>query len=155
MTNIDIEVLRALAEKATPGPWSMRRARERGHDFENIPVTGHMAGRLGGPTYVPHYEDSILARHDARFIAALDPTTVLTLLTELDAARKEAALLGSAMDKMRVMHSETCRRLDDELSAARAELAKRSEDYWDLSATHEAMCAELEALRAAPRKSNR
>ncbi len=89
MTNIDIEALRALAKKATPGPWSMRRVRERGHDVEHRPVTGHMAGLLDGPTYIPHYEDSILARHDARFIAALDPTTVLTLLTDLAAARKE------------------------------------------------------------------
>jgi hypothetical protein len=76
----DIDKLRALAEAATPGPWSHEAVRFMQHDV--------------------HTPDSVEAdgmstitcwhRCDAAFIAAFNPTAVLALLDELAALRKVA-----------------------------------------------------------------
>ena len=99
MTDLTPAELRRLAEAATPGLWSVRITRDRGVEG-NEPPTGHMSGRLSGPTYVPDYEDTIISRHDARFIAAANPTTVLSLLDALDA--KDAELHDAWKDGMGV-----------------------------------------------------
>lgn len=83
---IDIEALEAVAKAATPGPWTW-------HETETYcDGRRHPAGRLNGPAYAPDYEDSVLCRGDAAFVAALNPTVALALLTEIRQAR--AALLA-------------------------------------------------------------
>lgn len=71
--------LRALAEAATPGPWTAL--------IESYEAPGAM--------FVTHQPEDAqtpivlgVAYSDAAYIAAADPTTVLALLDVLDAARR-------------------------------------------------------------------
>ncbi|MCK2286010.1 ead/Ea22-like family protein [Escherichia coli] len=83
MSNINKQALREAAEKATPGNW--RRASTR---FNGITAQG---------VYPPCGKEEILAstaeKRDAEFIAAANPSTVLALLDELEAAEKRVAEL--------------------------------------------------------------
>ena len=70
--------LRALAEAATPGPWVMQdngagSVYVDSHAFEEGPEP--VAGLVS------------MSRPDARYISAIDPTTLLALLDEVDALR--------------------------------------------------------------------
>ena len=68
--SVDLEHLRALATAATPGPWEARPNE-----------------LIGGTAVYPHDSDREVAdftsEADARYIAAVDPRTVLNLIHEL------------------------------------------------------------------------
>lgn len=87
---IDRGALRALAEKATPGPW------EHGAD-EDPPDSAilhdgcavfDVAHHANMRTVLARGED--FSRADARYIAAVSPTVVVALLDALDAAERAA-----------------------------------------------------------------
>lgn len=105
MGPIDRGALRAMAEKATPGPWKSF------DDVETIDAVNHEARvcytrdgvtcewclAIAGETDdAGAWTESTLARwrSDARYIAAVSPTVVLALLDALDAAERAAASLA-------------------------------------------------------------
>ncbi|EKT1908846.1 ead/Ea22-like family protein [Escherichia coli] len=78
MSNIDKQALRNLALRATQGPWAM--------EHENIwyyesGYTKHLAYFCQGDDVDDHQDDA-----NTRYVAAVDPTTVLALLDELEVA---------------------------------------------------------------------
>jgi hypothetical protein len=74
-----LEAIEDLAKSATPGPWM-----PDGEDFWTVQGGTNMGlvAQIGNPAY-PSAKDE----PNARFIAALDPTTVLGLLEEVKRAR--------------------------------------------------------------------
>lgn len=98
LTPDDLARLRAIAEAATPGPWSRDTfgcvSASRRNRTIAMPGNGFRASAQ---------DDT-----DARFIANFDPPTVLALLDEIERLRKELALSDSAT-----------RALSDELFAHR------------------------------------
>lgn len=107
--------LRALAEKATPGPWSvsgmrMNLARLRGGE-------AHSVGPDGDAVALVFYEAKHHAQHwaDARFIAAVNPAAVLALLNERDALAR--AYEDEAGNVTQLIHENG--ELQDALAAAR------------------------------------
>ena len=76
----DLTALRALAEKATPGPWIYH---ETIHADNHVTAGGGIltGTHVCGPTY---------ERENARFIAAANPAVVLAMLDRLE--RAEAAI---------------------------------------------------------------
>lgn len=80
MSNIDKQALRNLALRATPGPWTM--------EHENIwycesGYTKHLAYFCQGDDVDDSQDDA-----NTRYVAAADPSTVLALLDELEAAEE-------------------------------------------------------------------
>lgn len=94
----DIERLREIAAKATPGPW-------RKSLFEGDDGTPHI-GDFGWTVYgcpAGETEDSEQGRADADYIAEADPSTVLALLDRLEAAE-------AAVERVRALADECDRR---------------------------------------------
>lgn len=90
MTPADI---RALAAKATPGPWHVGTTRTYGIYPEGPTESAEAVA------FVPHMEPRLhpwrpQGEADAAYVAALDPQTVLGMLDRLDAL--EAALRNAA-----------------------------------------------------------
>jgi len=81
----DLDELRKVAERATPGPWTEFHENGTPGEFEPFncpPATG--ATLLD---YAPMEQRA----KDAKFIATFDPTTVLALLTQLEQAEQAVA----------------------------------------------------------------
>lgn len=114
MSNINKQALREAAEKATPGNW--RRASTR---FNGITAQG---------VYPPCGKEEILAsaaeKRDAEFIAAANPSTVLALLDELEAAEALNKHLELAIRKAEGC-SEALRRKTEAAEKRIAELEAR------------------------------
>ena len=83
MSNIDKQALRQLATRATPGPWE----EENGEVWimRNGTANSILTSICGDDTSGQQDFDN------ARFISAANPTTVLALLDELEAAEKRIA----------------------------------------------------------------
>lgn len=87
LTQVDLEHLRTLATAATPGPWQARPNE-----------------LIGGTAVYPHDSDREVAdftsEPDARYIAAVDPLTVLKLVHELVHRERlaEASVLRSLLE---------------------------------------------------------
>jgi hypothetical protein len=82
MSDIDTKKLRELAEAATqPSPWSVKRTPGGRHrtdeadQFNVLDVDGMWVAKVGP------------APHDAAFIAAANPQTVIALLDEIERLR--------------------------------------------------------------------
>lgn len=77
----DLAALEALAEAATPGPWTSYRPHPayRSYMVERVAPEGHLAGDGA----VVCCED-VKASENAEFIAAADPGTVLWLIREVE-----------------------------------------------------------------------
>lgn len=87
MSNIDKQALRQLTSRATPGPWTM--------EHENIwysenGYTKHLAYFCQGDDVDDNQDDV-----NTQYVAAADPTTVLALLDELEAAQNRSVELPS------------------------------------------------------------
>lgn len=85
----NFQKLRESAEKATPGEWQQGFLHD-GHEF----IPSNNSGRVqksDGTTFVPgSYED-------AAFIAAANPSAILSLLDKIDAQEKEIAELHTSI----------------------------------------------------------
>lgn len=79
---IDIEKIRAAADKATPGPWRTNGRHIQGSPCGDIATTRIFTDGDGG---------SLL---NAAHIAACDPTTILALCDEVEKLRVAAAIVG-------------------------------------------------------------
>ena len=89
---IDTKSLRAIAEKATPGPWKLDEAlwTDGGVKLKARSV-GPVDIRSNFPSSEP---DGRRANADAAFLVAASPDVVLAMIDELEYARSE-------MDRMR------------------------------------------------------
>ncbi|OKT87563.1 hypothetical protein ACN75_19810 [Escherichia coli] len=99
MTKINYQALRAKAEKATCGEWSLEYGEGR-FDGDDALIHREVAGYIpicrieGAHPESRFYEDFQMEQQaNAEFIAAANPATVLALLDELEAANKRIAEL--------------------------------------------------------------
>jgi hypothetical protein len=91
--------LKALAEKATPGPW-----KADGTIYEHMvsEIRSIMPGEERGIAQVWQHPQGFA---DARFIAAANPATVLSLLAALEEAReREAGLIEQVASLKKAAH---------------------------------------------------
>ncbi|WP_224084755.1 ead/Ea22-like family protein [Escherichia coli] len=99
MSKIDYQALRAKAEKATCGEWSLEYGESR-FDGDDALIHREVAGYIpickieGAHPESGFDEDFQMEQQaNAEFIAAANPATVLALLGELEAAKKRIAEL--------------------------------------------------------------
>lgn len=106
---LDLQVLRALAEKASPGPWWIG---SHGHSMSDRDhKTVFQAVDLIKPA-VRHPETGNLSHWpndwDASFIAAANPETVLSLLDTIETLQSECERLRNLLGQCRpVMHAQS------------------------------------------------
>ncbi|EIW8277268.1 ead/Ea22-like family protein [Escherichia coli] len=99
MSKIDYQALRAKAEKATCGEWSLEYGEERfdaGDALIHREVVGYLPiCRIEGAHPESGFDEDFQMEQqaNAEFIAAANPATVLALLGELEAAKKRIAEL--------------------------------------------------------------
>lgn len=101
MNKIDYQALRAKAEKATCGEWSLEYGEGR-FDGDDALIHREAAGyipicRIEGAHPESGFDEDFQMEQqaNAEFIAAANPATVLTLLNELETAKKRIAELGA------------------------------------------------------------
>ena len=99
MSKIDYQALRAKAEKATCGEWSLEYGEGR-FDGDDALIHREAAGyipicRIEGAHPESGFDEDFQMEQqaNAEFIAAANPATVLTLLDELETAKKRIAEL--------------------------------------------------------------
>ncbi len=99
MSKIDYQALRAKAEKATCGVWSLEYGEER-FNADDALIHREVAGyipicRIEGAHPESGFDEDFQTEQqaNAEFIAAANPATVLALLGELEAAKKRIAEL--------------------------------------------------------------
>ncbi|ENR8413406.1 ead/Ea22-like family protein [Escherichia coli] len=99
MSKIDYQALRAKAEKATCGEWSLEYGEGR-FDGDDALIHREAAGyipicRIEGAHPESGFDEDFQMEQQANseFIAAANPATVLALLDELEAAKKRIAEL--------------------------------------------------------------
>ncbi len=99
MSKIDYQALRAKAEKATCGVWSLEYGEGR-FDGDDALIHREAAGyipicRIEGAHPESGFDEDFQMEQqaNAEFIAAANPATVLTLLNELETAKKRIAEL--------------------------------------------------------------
>ena len=99
MSKIDYQALRAKAEKATCGEWSLEYGKSR-FDGDDALIHREVAGyipicRIEGAHPESGFDEDFQMEQqaNAEFIAAASPATVLELLDELEAAKKRIAEL--------------------------------------------------------------
>ncbi|MBB8430849.1 ead/Ea22-like family protein [Escherichia coli] len=99
MSKIDYQALRAKAEKATCGVWSLEYGEGR-FDGDDALIHREVAGyipicRIEGAHPESGFDEDFQMEQqaNAEFIAAANPATVLTLLNELETAKKRIAEL--------------------------------------------------------------
>ncbi|HCO3837781.1 TPA: ead/Ea22-like family protein [Escherichia coli] len=107
MSKIDYQALRAKAEKATCGVWSLEYGEER-FDGDDALIHREAAGyipicRIEGAHPESGFDEDFQMEQqaNAEFIAAANPATVLALLGELEAAKKRIAELSASHRKLR------------------------------------------------------
>lgn len=109
MSNINKQALREAAEKATPGNWWIDSHGQVMVSFIDNDVLEVFATD-NKRAAVRHEDTGNLSRwrndNDATFIATANPTTVLALLDELEAAEKRNAELQSESAYIRNRHKE-------------------------------------------------
>ncbi|HFR0205328.1 TPA: ead/Ea22-like family protein [Escherichia coli] len=99
MSEINYQALREAAEKATCGEWSLEYGEERfdaGDALIHREVVGYLPiCRIEGAHPESGFDEDFQMEQqaNAEFIAAANPATVLTLLDELEAAKKRIAEL--------------------------------------------------------------
>lgn len=99
MNKIDYQALRAKAEKATCGEWSLEYGEERfdaGDALIHREVVGYLPiCRIEGAHPESGFDEDFQMEQqaNAEFIAAANPATVLALLGELETAKKRIAEL--------------------------------------------------------------
>ncbi|HAO3399675.1 TPA: DUF551 domain-containing protein [Escherichia coli] len=99
MNKIDYQALREAAEKATCGVWSLEYGEERfdaGDALIHRDVVGYLPiCRIEGAHPESGFDEDFQMEQqaNAEFIAAANPATVLTLLDDLEAAKKRIAEL--------------------------------------------------------------
>ncbi|EBT8441824.1 ead/Ea22-like family protein [Salmonella enterica] len=112
MSKIDYQALRAKAEKATCGVWSLEYGESR-FDCDDALIHRDVVGylpicRIEGAHPESGFDEDFQMEQqaNAEFIAAANPATVLALLDELEAAEKRNAELQSENAYIRNRYKE-------------------------------------------------
>ncbi|HFI4434636.1 TPA: ead/Ea22-like family protein [Escherichia coli] len=112
MSKIDYQALRAKAEKATCGEWSLEYGEGR-FDCDDALIHREVVGylpicRIEGAHPESGFDEDFQMEQqaNAEFIAAANPATVLALLGELEAAEKRNAKLQSENAYIRNRYKE-------------------------------------------------
>ena len=102
---LDLKALRAAAEKATPGPWHAPGLGE-------VHTPDHLELISGAryPSDDPDDQMTTLSDDDARYLAMLDPSTVLALLDLAEREQYRQTRQGT--------HWADCWRVHDDCAAA-------------------------------------
>ena len=130
MSEIDYQALRAKAEKATCGVWSLEYGEERfdaGDALIHREVVGYLPiCRIEGAHPESGFDEDFQMEQqaNAEFIAAANPATVLALLDELEAAEALNKHLELAIRKAEGC-SEALRRKTEDSEKRVAELEAR------------------------------
>lgn len=96
---MNITELKALAEKATPGPWL--------HEKENVHTGGVCSVNQGGEPWFevwsPNWMDAPAKNNeaDAAYIAAANPAEILELIAQLEDAQGEIRALRATEQNLR------------------------------------------------------
>ncbi|HAI5674489.1 TPA: ead/Ea22-like family protein [Escherichia coli] len=154
MSQIDYQALRAKAEKATCGEWSLEYGEGR-FDGDDALIHREAAGyipicRIEGAHPESGFDEDFQMEQqaNAEFIAAANPATVLALLDELE--RKQQYI------KRRDQENEdialTVGKLRVELEAAKSKLNEQREYYEGVISDGSKRIAELEAREIKPAK---
>ena len=135
--------LKALAEKATPGPWETRTTTHEPAGFVQGPPVDDMPYRaeILGDDYTGFGDDEQKAR-DVAYVAAANPAAILTLVADLESAQDERRALRAAEQNLR-----------EELAALKASIGEpvRYEWRWLNPAGVNASPEELEWKTPAPK----
>lgn len=142
---IDINELRRLTQKATPGPWKILPI---GHGSQKFAVADSEFLSIltvtdeGEATFGTVYDDA-----DAKFIAAANPAAISELLDRLEAAEQTAQdYLGIDREKAQIaQHLEAAEKARDNANAAAAGVALHA---GAMQARLEMVEKERDALRA-------
>lgn len=103
VSGVDVAALRALAEAATPGPWTTEDSR----NAAGLARVWQLRG-VGIAECRVRGADN---HHDAAFIAAANPTAVLALLDEIETLRAKVARVEALADRWPDRYPEdACRR---------------------------------------------
>lgn len=96
---INKDELRRLAEAATPGPWHYYAGEtdEEAAWSTQFPTVGGPDSEIIGTE--GFYSEKSRDEANAEFVAAANPTTILALLDELEAAQKDAGRYRFIKDK--------------------------------------------------------
>ncbi|HFW5166980.1 TPA: ead/Ea22-like family protein [Salmonella enterica subsp. enterica serovar Zanzibar] len=143
MSKIDYQALREKAEKATCGVWSLEYGEGR-FDGDDALIHREAAGyipicRIEGAHPESGFDEDFQMEQqaNAEFIAAANPATVLTLLGELETAKKRIAELEKG-------HQEAAKQINSWRRLAKQNIAERGKDISELEAARQRI-AELEA----------
>ncbi|WP_097316887.1 ead/Ea22-like family protein [Escherichia coli] len=154
MSKIDYQVLRAKAEKATCGVWSLEYGEGR-FDGDDALIHREVAGYIpicrieGAHPESRFYEDFQMEQQaNAEFIAAANPATVLALLDE----RERNQQYIKRRDQENEDIALTVGKLRVELEAAKSKLNEQREYYEGVIADGSKRIAELEAREIKPAK---
>ena len=130
MSKIDYQALRAKAEKATCGEWSLEYGEGR-FDGDDALIHREAAGyipicRIEGAHPESGFDEDFQMEQqaNAEFIAAASPATVLALLDELEAAEKLIDTLRQDKDKVIDMSIEHINNLLSRAESAEKRIAE-------------------------------
>ncbi|WP_407992641.1 ead/Ea22-like family protein [Escherichia coli] len=154
MSKIDYQVLRAKAEKATCGVWSLEYGESR-FDGDDALIHREAAGyipicRIEGAHPESGFDEDFQMEQqaNAEFIAAANPATVLALLDE----RERNQQYIKRRDQENEDIALTVGKLRVELEAAKSKLNEQREYYEGVIADGSKRIAELEAREIKPAK---
>ncbi|EFM6620920.1 ead/Ea22-like family protein [Escherichia coli] len=131
MSKIDYQALRAKAEKATCGEWSLEYGEGR-FDGDDALIHREAAGyipicRIEGAHPESGFDEDfqIEQQANAEFIAAANPATVLALLDEIDKWQQESSAWQAVAEKQLALAADAEKRIA-ELEAREILLPERS-----------------------------
>ncbi|EJQ7088628.1 ead/Ea22-like family protein [Escherichia coli] len=154
MSKIDYQALRAKAEKATCGVWSLEYGEERfdaGDALIHREVVGYLPiCRIEGAHPESGFDEDFQMEQqaNAEFIAAASPATVLALLDE----RERNQQYIKRRDQENEDIALTVGKLRVELEAAKSKLNEQREYYEGVISDGSKRIAELEAREIKPAK---
>ncbi|HBB8303708.1 TPA: ead/Ea22-like family protein [Escherichia coli] len=158
MSKIDYQALRAKAEKATCGEWSLEYGESR-FDGDDALIHREAAGylpicRIEGAHPESGFDEDfqIEQQANAEFIAAANPATVLAMLDELEARSKRIAELEKSEEQLINERDHAEAALDDMYFAATGDRPEWS-NWFGFSDAVDAVVdriADLEAKQPSP-----
>ncbi|MEV9946950.1 ead/Ea22-like family protein [Escherichia coli] len=147
MSKIDYQALRAKAEKATCGEWSLEYGEGR-FDGDDALIHREVAGyipicRIEGAHPESGFDEDFQMEQqaNAEFIAAANPATVLALLDELERNQQYIKLRDQENEEIAL----TVGKLRVELEAAKSKLNEQREYYEGVISDGSKRIAELES----------
>jgi hypothetical protein len=96
--SVDIQKLKALAEAATPGPWTVSE------EHESASFQGYVAGDADG--WIAIFGTANQDADNADYVAAANPAAVLELIADVEANRHEREVVCANYDQLKAENEE-------------------------------------------------